>query len=384
MSNNHLSVKKKFIELFAKEPVLVRSPGRINLIGEHTDYNDGFVMPAAIDKEVVFAMAPSSDGLTTIYSLNFNETVQVDLRNSLKVEQPGWLNYLLGVIHALQSKGHSLVPFVCVVGGDIPVGAGLSSSAAFECGFTFALNELNDLKLSTLEMIRIAQWSEHNYAGVKCGIMDQFASMMGREGHVFVLDCRDLSYEYFPLQFPGYDIILMDSCVKHSLAGSAYNTRREECEEGVRVLKQYYPGIKSLRDVTPEMLNKYRHALKDNVYSRCHYVVEENLRVQGASMDLKNGDLKGFGEKMYATHNGLSKLYEVSCKELDFLVLQAQSMGVPGARMMGGGFGGCTINLVESSRKERFINTVSELYKKQFNIVPLSYEVSIKGGTSTC
>lgn len=381
MDSNYKRVRQKFFELFAGDPLMVRSPGRINLIGEHTDYNDGFVMPAAIDKEIIFAVAPSIDGLTKIHSLNFNETVVADIYDPVKVDKPGWINYLLGIIHSLKSKGQMLAPFVCTVGGDIPVGAGLSSSAAFECGFTFALNELNNLGLSRLEMIMIAQWAEHNYAGVKCGIMDQFASMMGREGHAMVLDCRDLSYEYFPVHFPEHQIILMDSCVKHSLAGSEYNTRREECETGVEIMRRRYPAVKTLRDVTHEMLNERKPLLKNKVFDRCLYVVEENLRVQAASNDLKEDNLLNFGEKMYKTHDGLSRLYEVSCKELDFLVNQAKVMNVPGARMMGGGFGGCTINIVSQRMKETFINKVSEAYKSTFGITPLSYEVSLKDGT---
>lgn len=383
MDNTLSSVRKKFSELFKKEPLIVRSPGRINLIGEHTDYNDGFVMPAAIDKEVIFAMAPSDDGTTKIHSLNFNETQDVNLSNPAKVNSPQWINYLLGVIYSLQSKGHSIRPFVCVVGGNIPVGAGLSSSAAFECGFTFGLNELNKLNLAKLDMVMTAQWSEHNYAGVKCGIMDQFASVMGREGHVFVLDCRDLTYNYFPFESNDYQLVLMDSCVKHTLASSEYNTRRQECETGVALLKKYYPAVRSLRDVTPEMLEKHVDLFTQKVYNRCMYVVEENLRVQAASLDLKNDDLTSFGEKMYLTHDGLSRLYEVSCVELDFLVDQAKAMdGVLGSRMMGGGFGGCTINIVSKKATEEFISKTSEAYQKRFGVKPLSYVVSITDGTA--
>lgn len=364
-----------------REPMMVRSPGRINLIGEHTDYNDGFVMPAAIDKEIIFAMAPSPEGVSQIHSLNFSETVTVDLNNPDRVNHPAWLNYLLGVIRSLKDGGHNISPFVCTVGGNIPVGAGLSSSAAFECGFAFALNEMNGLGLSRQELIKTAQWAEHNYAGVKCGIMDQFASMMGREGFVFVLDCRDLSYEYFPLRFPGYDIVLVDSRVKHSLAGSEYNTRRAECEAGVSELKKHYPDVASLRDVTLQMLEGHHSTLKGKIFDRCRYVVEENHRVQAAGHDLREGNLAEFGKKMYQTHHGLSRLYEVSCAELDFLVDQAQNLDIPGSRMMGGGFGGCTINIVPRERKDIFAAKIGESYQRQFSIAPLFYTVNIMDGT---
>jgi galactokinase len=294
-----------------------------------------------------------------------------------------WANYLLGVIRSLQLKNHAVKPFLCVVGGNIPVGAGLSSSAAFECGFVFGLNELNHLGLSRLDMAFVAQWAEHNYAGVLCGIMDQFASIMGKQGNVFVLDCRDLSFDYFPFQSPSYQLILMDTRVKHSLAGSEYNTRRKECETGVSLLQKHYPAVKSLRDVTLEMLKEYGSSMPDKVYNRCLYVVEENLRVQGASLDLKAGDLIGFGAKMFETHRGLSKLYEVSCDELDFLVDKASTMdGVIGSRMMGGGFGGCTISIVSDQVIDSFIDHSREAYLSKFGVAPIPYRVKISDGTS--
>jgi galactokinase len=266
-----MAVKRKFSELFSQEPFFVRSPGRINLIGEHTDYNDGFVMPAAIDKEIVFAFAPARDGNSTIYSIDFDETFHVDLGNPARIPGSHWANYLLGIVKSLQMNGHTVKPFVCVVGGNIPVGAGLSSSAALECGFAFGLDELNKLGLSKQDIILTAQWSEHNYAGVRCGIMDQFSSVMGKQGHVLMLDCRDLTFDYFPFHAPSYQLVLMDSRVKHSLASSEYNTRRQECEQGVRFLQQYHPAVKSLRDVTPEMLKEHASSLDEKVHSRCLY-----------------------------------------------------------------------------------------------------------------
>jgi len=380
---NYQDVRTQFVELYKEEPLLVRSPARINLIGEHTDYNDGFVMPAAIDKEIVFGITASSDNISRIYSLNFQEGVEVNLSNTEKVQNPRWVNYLLGVIRRLQDLGHTIKPFNCVLGGNIPTGSGVSSSAALECGFVYALNELNALNLPKIDMIKIAQWAEHNYAGVKCGIMDQFASMMGKKDHVFVLDCRSLEYHYFPIALKGYTLVLLDTNVKHSLADSEYNTRRKECEQGVALLKKYYPSISSLRDVTPAMLKEHQSKFESVVFNRCSYIVSENLRVEGASKDLANGDIASFGAKMNETHEGLSKLYQVSCKELDFLAEEAKAHpAVLGARMMGGGFGGCTINIVKNEEIETFISQLRKDYMNAFNIELKSYIVKVNDGSS--
>jgi len=373
----------KFVEKFAVDPVIVRSPGRINMIGEHTDYNDGFVMPAAINKEAVFAIAPSANGKTTVYSLKYQQQIEIDLANPAKVKQPKWANYLLGVLYQFVNNGFRIMPFNCVFGGDIPEGAGLSSSAAIECGFAFALNEVNGLNVPKLKLITMAQWAEHHYVGVKCGIMDQFASMMGKDGHVIILDCRSLIHRYCPIDLKDYRIILCDTKVKHSLVDSAYNDRRNECETGVSILKKHYPEVKSLRDANAAMLTKHKKEFSAKVYNRCLYVVQEIRRVQEAGEDLEKGNLKAFGKKMYETHEGLSKLYEVSCQELDFLVLEASKFSeVLGARMMGGGFGGCTINIVKSDFAAVFEKQMRELYKKQFAIDMPTYFVDIEGGTS--
>lgn len=383
MEFTHHDVAKKFRDLYPGDPVLVRSPARINLIGEHTDYNDGFVMPAAVDKEIVFAIAPSDEALSKIFSLNFQEEVLVNLNETRKVEQPLWLNYLLGILQQLRTRGYVLKSFNCVIGSTIPAGAGMSSSAALECGFVYALNVINRLNLDKVEMIKISQWSEHNYAGVQCGIMDQFSSMMGKEDHVFVLDCRSLSYQYFPINLPHHTIVLLNSNVKHSLASSEYNTRRQECEQGVTILQQYYSSVNSLRDVTTSMLIRHKEDFPRLVYDRCRYVVDEITRVQQASEDLQRNDIEAFGRKMFETHKGLSKLYDVSCAELDYLVEQARTFeGVLGARVMGGGFGGCTINIVVNDRVEPFIKETRENYRKTFNIDLPSYIVKIKDGTS--
>jgi galactokinase len=375
-------VRIKFLQLFKKEPLLIRAPGRINLIGEHTDYNDGFVMPAAIDKEIVFAIALSNSSTSTIHAAMFNEDLHVDLSNLEKVKSPSWANYLLGVLFQFRERGIPLKNFNCVFNGNIPAGAGLSSSAALETGFAYALQKINESHFSNIDIIKLSQWSEHNYVGVQCGIMDQFASVMGKEQHAILLDCRDLTYTYLPLRLGEYTILLCDSKVKHALVDSEYNTRRKECEEGVSILRRYNPGIKSLRDVTAEMLSKHKDALRGKVYLRCAYVVEEIERVQKASEDLRNGDLNAFGKKMFETHRGLSEQYEVSCKELDFLVeLAKKNKFVLGSRMMGGGFGGCTINIIKESAVDEFVREAKHAYKKNFSIEMQPLRINITNGT---
>ncbi|MEX2231590.1 MAG: galactokinase [Cyclobacteriaceae bacterium] len=375
-------IQLKFLEIFNKEPLVIRAPGRINLIGEHTDYNDGFVMPAAIDKEIFFGIGASDDQRSVIYSIKYNERIEVDLNDPRPVNEPRWANYLLGVLFQFKENGFPVKPFYCVFGGNVPLGAGMSSSAAMECGFAFALSEFNLLNVPKLKMITMAQWAEHHFVGVKCGIMDQFASVMGKEGNVIVLDCRSLTHSYAPLNLQDYSIVLLDTKVKHSLVDTEYNTRRKECESGVKTLRQYYPEVKSLRDVSPDMLEKHRNEFQGKVYQRCLYVVQENQRVQNASTDLDKGDLTTFGKKMFETHEGLSRLYEVSCKELDFLVAEARKFkGAVGARMMGGGFGGCTINLVESKLEEQFIRQMKSQYKIEFNIDMPAYQVKVVDGT---
>ena len=374
----------KFKSLYQSQPLVVRAPGRINLIGEHTDYNDGFVMPAAIHYETVFAIGAAQGDVSEIYSLDYNESVQVDINNPAKVEAPKWANYLLGVLKQFDIKGYRTKPFTCVFGGTIPMGAGLSSSASMECGFAYAINSLNGFGVPREEMIFMAQWAEHNYVGVKCGIMDQFASMMGKEDHVIVLDCRSMKYEYSPLKLSDHTLILCDTRVKHSLVDSEYNTRRNECEQGVAILKKHYPQVNSLRDASEAMVRKHQAEMPGKVFDRCLYVVQEIERVQEASKDLKANRLEAFGKKMYDTHDGLSQLYQVSCIELDFLVAEARKFGsVVGARMMGGGFGGCTINIVPNGDAERFTQTVSAAYLKRFGHEMGVYKVSVKDGTNS-
>ncbi len=383
MTSVYSEVHEKFISLFNSEPVIVRSPGRINLIGEHTDYNGGFVMPAAINYDTVFAVAPANDGVAEIYSVKYNERFAVNTVEVAPVEKPKWANYLIGVIKQLQLRGFRVAPFKCVFGGNVPLGAGLSSSASVECGFIFALNELNRLELPRIEMIHIAQWAEHNFAGVKCGIMDQFASMMGKKDHVIVLDCRSLEFRYSPLRLPDHEIVLCDTNVKHSLVDSEYNQRRLECEAGVALLKKHYPEVTTLRDASEDMLRRHANEFPHKVFDRCLYVVQEIRRVEEAASDLAADRLNAFGEKMYQTHEGLSRLYEVSCEELDFLVNEAKSFQVVGSRMMGGGFGGCTINIIHHRDTHRFIEAAGAAYKQKFGIDMGSYVVSLEDGTST-
>lgn len=371
-------VRSKFIELFDGSPLMVNSPGRINLIGEHTDYNNGFVMPAAIDKGILFAIGAKSGKTSAIYSLKYDEMITIDHSALDKVESPVWANYLLGILFKLNELGVQVHSFNCVFDGDLPTGSGLSSSAAMECGFVFALDQLFDLNLNRSKMIHIAQWAEHNYAGVKCGIMDQFASMMGKKSNAILLDCRSLEYHYFPIDLKDHHLLLCDTGVKHSLASSEYNTRRTECEQGVEIMK-----VKSLRDASPKTVEDHKHLLSHNIYKRCLYVTQEIERVLQAKDHLLNGRLISFGELMFQTHDGLSTMYEVSCPELDFLVDQAkQSPAVLGARMMGGGFGGSTLNIIEKKATPDFIQSLSKKYKAAFGIDMQTHVVTIADGTS--
>ncbi len=374
-------IEKKFTELYKTTPHQFRAPGRINLIGEHTDYNDGFVMPAAIDKEVVYAVNITGTEKIRMFAFDLNESYESGISN-LKRDPKKWPDYLSGVVDQLLRSGKKIKGFDCVFGSDIPIGSGLSSSAALECGLAYALNELLELNIDKMHLAKLCQRAEQEFAGLNCGIMDQFASLFGARGKVMKLDCRSLEYEYYPIDLPDYEIILCDTKVKHSLASSEYNTRRKECEEGVRILKKYAPSLNSLRDVTAELLNEHRQEIPAVVFQRCLYVVEEIDRVGKACTDLKQGKITDLGKKMYETHSGLSNQYGVSCDELDYLVEIASDSGVTGARMMGGGFGGCTINLVSKSIVSRFTDRVYSKYKEKFGIDLSIYHVGINDGAS--
>lgn len=374
-------IESEFKELFSKEPLLVYSPGRINLIGEHTDYNEGFVMPAAIDKKMIVAIAANQSRQGRIFSMDFQEEFAFDL-DSFGPKKGHWSTYIMGVAAQLQQAGYEVQGFDMVFGGDIPVGAGLSSSAALEAAVGFALSELFDFKIPKRSLIHYAQKAEHVFAGVQCGIMDQFASVMGKMDHVIRLDCRSLEFRHFPLNLPKHSILLIDTGVKHSLADSAYNTRRLECQEGVLTAQKLHPEIKSLRDMDLEILAGIRDQISHPVFNRCQYVIEENERVLKASDFLDNSNLSGFGKTMYSSHAGLSELYEVSCEELDFLVDYTKNLDfVLGSRMMGGGFGGCTINIVEKSNLEKLQEMISFDFELKFGVKPKFYEVNLEDGT---
>ncbi len=380
---NSTSIRKKFEEVFKSQPFLVQSPGRINLIGEHTDYNEGFVLPAAIDKTMVIAVAKNGTDTCRLFSYDYDEPFNFSIHDFQPVKG-SWANYIMGVVDQFLLSGHPVQGFDCVFGGDIPIGAGLSSSAALECGVAYALNSLFNFKVEKRKLIHFAQMAEHKFAGVACGIMDQFASMMGKAHHAIRLDCRSIDFSYFPIHLKDYQIILCDTKVKHSLASSEYNTRRMECEKGVSVVKNIHLEVKSLRDVSLEMLAEVKEQLDSVVYNRCLYVIEENKRLLSGCELLEAGNIPGFGEKMYGSHRGLSSLYEVSCPELDFLVDFTKDLEyVVGSRMMGGGFGGCTINLVETVRKDEFIEAVLKVYFEEFSIQAEIYEVSIIDGTKS-
>ena len=375
-------IRESFVERFGGQPLLVKSPGRVNLIGEHTDYNEGFVLPAAIDKATTVAIAPREDQEIHIYAYD----LQALYFGSLARIEPSpmlWPDFILGVVQQLQGRGVELGGFNMVFGGDVPMGAGMSSSAALECAVVFALNEIFSLGLDKLTMVKLAQAAENQFVGVNCGIMDMFASMFGKENHVIRLDCRSLEYEYKPFQMEGFRIVLLDTAVKHNLGSSEYNVRRQQCETGVAMIQQHVAGIKSLRDVDMAMLDKYVLPQDKDIYRRCRYVVEERDRLLGACEDLERGDMKAFGAKMFETHQGLSNLYEVSCDELDFLVKAVQdNEAVLGARMMGGGFGGCTINLVKAAAVDKLIADVSARYLAHSGKLMPAYVINIGNGTS--
>ena len=364
--------------------VTVRAPGRINLIGEHTDYNEGLVLPAAIDKELVFVISSSGNDEIFLESTDLNDRCKSNTVLLHPAKEKMWPNYLLGVVDEMIKRQKPVRGFYCALGGDLPSGAGMSSSAALECGLAYGLNKLFDLNMARKEMAYIGQRAEHNYVGLKCGIMDQFASMFGKKGHALKLDCRTANFEYVPVNLKGHSLVLLDSGVKHSLAETEYNIRREHCESGVEIISQYYPDVKSLRDCNPEMLNSLHKALGDTVYRRCLYVVEENLRVEVACRCLANGDLPGLGRLMTLSHFGLSRMYEVSCWELDSLQEYAlEQNGVLGARMMGGGFGGCTLNLVEEHKVDDFVENVRKKYFQACNLELTPHFISIADGVSS-
>lgn len=365
-----------------KSEVKVASPGRINLIGEHTDYNQGFVMPSAIDKKIYFKFRKTaSDNLGRIYSETFDTYVEFDLNQILKSKN-SWENYLLGVIDEIQKSGKTLKGFDCIIKSELPIGAGISSSAALECGFAGGLNSLFNLNLSQMEIVKLSQRAENNFVGSNCGIMDQFASVMSKKNHFIKLDCESLEAEFIPAEIQNCKLLLLNTNVSHNLADSEYNTRRQECENAVAIIQQKYSEVKSLRQVTWEMLEEFKEKIGPTSLKRCLYVLEENRRVQETEKALRSGDLRELGKLMYASHRGLQHQYEVSCTELDFMVDFSEDKSfIYGSRMMGGGFGGCTINLIESDKIDEYITEIKKAYQDKFNITPTPITVVPDEGT---
>ena len=374
---------ERFVKQFGPSPLVVVSPGRVNLIGEHTDYNEGFVLPAATDKAVVFAMGARNDNLCHFVSHDFNQEFRCGL-DELHLSPLRWPNYLLGVLEQLVRHGCRFNGINCVFGGDIPIGAGMSSSAAIEGGLVFGLNEIYGLGLDKLTMVKLAQKAENEFVGVKCGIMDQFINIHGRARSVLKLDCRSLGFEYFPFEREDLRIVVSDTMVRRELAGSEYNVRRSQCEEAVNTLRRHHPEMKSLRDVTSEMLSAHKSELDPVAFKRADYVIRENIRVGLACQALLGNDYRRLGELMNVSHEGLKNDYQVSSAELDLMVEEARKVpGVLGSRMMGAGFGGCAISLVEADAVFEFRKAVGAGYQAATGREPKIYVIRIEAGTRT-
>ena len=369
-------ISQKFEELYGEGAILFASPGRINLIGEHTDYNGGFVFPGAVDKGIVAAIRLNGTDKVKAYALDLGESCEFGLNEEDKPSEQ-WACYLFGVCREIQKRGYTIGGFDTVFSGDVPLGAGMSSSAALESTFAFALNDLYELGIDSFTLARIGQSTEHNYCGVNCGIMDQFASVHGKAGHLMRLDCRSMEFEYFPFDptAHGYRLVLVNSCVKHELVGSPYNDRRASCERVAAVLGQEF-----LRGATMEQLEAIKDQISEEDYLRARYVIGEEQRVLDVCAALEKGDLETVGARMYETHWGMSRDYEVSCEELDYLAEIAQECGVSGSRIMGGGFGGCTINLVKEELYEGFIAAAKEKFAARYGHEPLIIPVVISDG----
>ncbi|MBK8705822.1 MAG: galactokinase [Saprospiraceae bacterium] len=369
-------VQAAFESRFAGNPQWVRACGRINIIGEHTDYNDGFVLPAAVDKYLFFAMAENGTDECRFLACDINEEHNVRL-NELTPGPKLWANYLMGIIKQFVQDGKGVRGFDCAFGGNLPIGSGMSSSAALECGLAWSLNTMFDGGYSREQLAQLAQRSSHTFVGIPCGIMDQFASLMGKENQLILLDCRSLDYAYIPFDTGNYRVVLLNSKVHHELASSAYSTRVKECREAAAIA-----GVKSLRELNPEQLEVFRHHMSPTVYNRASYVVAENNRVMAACAALRNGDIMELGRLMFETHDGLRYLYEVSCPEIDLLVDFAKNFeGVIGARVMGGGFGGCTINLVHKDVLDNYIAQASAHYLQHTGIRTEAYFTASVNGT---
>lgn len=372
-------IEEKFKSLFGDNYMVYTSPGRVNLIGEHTDYNGGFVFPGAIDKGIYAAINPNGTDKVRAYSADYNEQVEFGM-NEEDAPKESWARYIFGVCREMKKRGFEPKGFDTVFVGDVPLGAGMSSSAALESTFANALNEIFNLNIDRFELARIGQSTEHNYCGVKCGIMDQFASVFGKKGHLMRLNCATMEFEYFPFNPEGYKVVLLDTVVKHELASSAYNKRRESCENACAHIKARHPEVNFLSDATMEMLDEVKSEISEEDYKRAVYVIGEKQRVLDVCDALEKGDYNTVGDRMFGTHYGMSKEYEVSCEELDFLNDVAKQCGVTGSRVMGGGFGGCTINLVKEDLYDNFIATAKKEYLAKFNREPKVYDVVISDG----
>lgn len=377
-------VRSRFIKHFdGKTGNIYHSPGRINLIGEHTDYNGGFVFPGAVNKGIMCEIRPNGTDKVMAYAIDLKDRVEFGV-NDAEAPRTSWARYIYGIVQEMKKRGVDVKGFNTAFAGDVPLGAGMSSSAALESCYAYALNDLfGDNKVSQWDMVLAGQATEHNYCGVKCGIMDQFASVFGKAGKLMCLDCRSREFDYFPFEMKGYRLVLIDSCVKHELASSAYNDRRKSCENVVEALRRKYPEktIETLRDADWDMLD----AVKDSVNKedmRCAaFVLGEKDRVQAVCKALMNSDFDTVGKKMYETHDGLSRDYCVSCEELDYLNSIAKENGVTGCRIMGGGFGGCTINLVKEELYDKFITDAKEKYGKKYGKEAKVYDVVIGDGS---
>ena len=372
-------IAEKFKTLFGTDGDFFTSAGRINLIGEHTDYNGGYVFPGAVDKGIMAEIKLNGTEKVCVFSLDLDEYVEFGL-NEEDAPAQSWARYVFGVCREIIKRGGRISGFNTVFAGDVPLGAGMSSSAALESTYAFALNTLFDLNIDKFELARIGQSTEHNYCGVKCGIMDQFASVFGKAGSLIRLDCKTMEYKYYPFHPEGYRLVLLDSVVKHELASSAYNKRRESCERAVEAIKKNHPEVEFLRDAKMEWLEEVKPVISEEDYMRAEYVIDEVQRVLDVCDALERDDYETVGRKMYETHYGMSKLYEVSCEELDFLNDVAKECGVTGSRVMGGGFGGCTINLVKNELYDAFIAKATAAFTEKFGHAPKVYDVVISDG----
>ena len=381
-----MKTHEMYVHYFGVKPeIQVRAPGRINLIGEHTDYNNGFVLPAAVSQSIYFAIGKSKNPERgSLISLDYNQTFDFDIADLPKLPDHSWQNYILGVAAEIVKSGRKLEGFNIVFGGDIPQGSGMSSSAALECGTCFGLNELFALNIPKLEMVKMSQMAEHHHVGVQCGIMDQFASMMGKAGQAFRLDCQSLEFDYFPIDLKDYSLVLCNSNVEHNLATSEYNVRRQQCTEGVRILQKGYPEVESLRDATLTQLDAVKAAMPEVIYRRCKYIIEENQRVMAFSKALGAYDFSKAGDILKQAQEGMRNDYEITCPEIDFMADFANArQDVAGARMMGGGFGGCTLNLLRKGAEEAFIEQLNDAYKKNFQKETTPIAIRIAEGVSS-